>query len=48
MPTITKSIGTDSRDYSTIAAWEADLANSAIYSSGDEAVGECYNDSTFD
>jgi hypothetical protein len=48
MATVTKSIGTNSRDYSTISAWEADLANSAIYSSGDEAVGECYNDSTFD
>ena len=48
MPTITKSIGTNSRDYSTISAWEADLANGAVYSSGDEAVGECYNDSVFD
>ena len=47
MPTITTSIGTDGRDYSTIAAWEADLDNGAIYSSGDTAVGECYNDSTF-
>ena len=48
MATVTKSIGTNSRDYSTISAWEADLANGAIYSSGDEAIGECYNDSTFD
>ena len=48
MPTITKSIGTNARDYSTIAAWEADLANGAVYSSGDEAVGECYSDSVFD
>lgn len=48
MATVTKSIGTNSRDYSTISAWEADLANSAVYNSGDEAVGECYNDSTFD
>ena len=35
------------RDYSTIAAWDADLDNSSIYSSGDTAVGECYNDTTF-
>ena len=48
MPIITKSIGTNARDYSTISAWEADLANGAVYSSGDEAVGECYNDSVFD
>lgn len=52
MATVTKTIGTSSRDYSTITAWEADLDSSAmmggIYSSGDDAVGEVYNDSTFD
>jgi len=49
MATITKSIGTSgSRDYSSITAWEADLTNAGIYSSGDDAVGECYADSTFD
>jgi len=48
LPTITKSIGTASRDYSTITAWEADLDNGAIYASGDDAIGECYNDSDFD
>lgn len=47
MATVTKSIGTSSRDYSTIAAWEADLDSSSIYSSGDDAVGELYNDSVF-
>ncbi len=47
MATVTKSIGTSSRDYSTIALWEADLDESSIYSSGDTAVGECYNDTTF-
>jgi hypothetical protein len=47
MPTITKTIGTDSRDYSTMATWEADLDNGAIYSAGDVAVGLCYNDSGF-
>ena len=50
MATVTKSIGTSvspSRDYSTITAWEADLDNVAIYSAGDDAVGECYNDSVF-
>lgn len=48
MPTITKSIGTATRDYSTITAHEADLDNGAVYSSGDDAVGECYDDSVFD
>ena len=47
MATVTKSIGTSSRDYSTIALWEADLDESSIYSSGDTAVGECYADSDF-
>lgn len=52
MATVTKTIGTSSRDYSSITAWEADLDSSAmmggVYSSGDDAVGEVYNDSTFD
>ena len=48
MATVTKSIGTLSRDYSTITLWEADLDNGAIYSAGDDAQGECYNDSPFD
>lgn len=48
MPTVTKSIGTSGRDYSTIAAWESDLSNLAVYNAGDDAVGECYNDSVFD
>lgn len=48
MATVTKTIGSaGGRDYSTITAWEADLGGSS-YSSGDDAVGECYNDSTFD
>lgn len=47
MATVTYSIGTASRDYSTVAAWEADLDNGALYSSGDDAVGEMYNDSIF-
>jgi hypothetical protein len=47
MATVTKSIGTSSRDYSTIAAWEADLDSSSIYSSADDAVGELYADSEF-
>ena len=47
MATVTKSIGTSSRDYSTITAWEADLDDTNIYTSGDDAVGECYNDSNF-
>ena len=47
MATVTKTIGTSSRDYSTISAWEADLSDAAIYSAGDDAVGEMYADSTF-
>ena len=47
MATITKSIGTASRDYSTIAAWESDLDSSSIYSSADDAIGELYADSEF-
>ena len=48
MATITKTIGTSGRDYSTISAWEADLNEISIYESGDKAIGECYADSTFD
>lgn len=47
MATVTKTIGTSSRDYSTIAAWEADLSDASIYSNNDDAVGVCYNDSAF-
>jgi hypothetical protein len=47
MATVTNSIGTSSRDYSTISAWEADLSDASIYSNGDDAVGEMYADSTF-
>lgn len=42
-----QAAGTFKRTYSTITAWEADLDNSTIYSSGDDAVGECYKDSNF-
>ena len=48
MATITKSIGTTSRDYSTIVLWEDDLDEGGIYSSGDDAVGEGYDDTDFD
>ena len=47
MATVTKTIGTSSRDYSTISAWEADLNDEDIYSDGDDAVGTMYADSTF-
>ena len=47
MATVTKTIGTSSRDYSTISAWEADLSDGDIYSDGDDAVGTMYADSTF-
>lgn len=48
MPTVTKSIGSSGRDYATITLWEADLDDGGIYSAGDDAVGEMYNDSVFD
>ena len=48
MATVTKTIGTTGRDYSTIAAWEADLDEGTIYGAGDDAVAEIYNDSAFD
>ena len=48
MATITKTIGTDSRDYSTMTAWEADLDDVSIYSASDDAVGEVYPDSVYD
>jgi hypothetical protein len=48
VPTITKSIGTSSRDYSTITSWEADVDNAGVYASGDTALGEGYDDSVFD
>lgn len=35
------------RDYSSIAAWDADLDNTNIYSSNDTGQGECYADSAF-
>lgn len=47
MPTVTKTIGTAGRDYSTITAWEAALDDTAAYSASDDAVGECYDDSVF-
>ena len=47
MPTtITKSIGTSSRDYSTIQAWE-DAAPASIVASDEIWRGEMYNDSEF-
>ena len=47
MATVTKTIGTSSRDYSTIVAWEADLSDADIYNDTDDAVGVMYADSTF-
>ena len=47
MATVTKTIGTSSRDYSTIVAWEADLADASIYADTNDAVGVMYADSTF-
>lgn len=36
------------RAYTTMTLWEADLDDTDFYSSSDDAVGECHNDSTFD
>jgi len=46
MATVTKSIGTTARDYSTITLWEAALGGAAG-GAGNDAVGECYDDSDF-
>lgn len=47
MAHVVRTIGSNSRDYSTPHLWEADLNNNAVYASGDVAVGECYADSVF-
>jgi len=36
------------RYYSSIYEWNEDLGNTDIYGSGDDAVGECHDDSAFD
>ncbi len=41
------SQATTQRAYSTITLWAADLDDTDLYSSGDFAVGECYDDSVF-
>lgn len=48
MPTVTKSIGTNSRDYSTITLWEAAIDNTTYPDANTTAKGECYDDSAFD
>jgi hypothetical protein len=45
MAAVTESIGTATRDWSTITLWEADLVNK---NAADDITGECYDDSTFD
>ena len=44
---VSQSWRVGTRDYSTIATWDADLDNTAIYSSSDTGQGECYADSAF-
>ena len=44
--TVVKSIGTASRDYSTLQAWE-DAAPANLVTADQVWKGECYNDSTF-
>lgn len=46
MGTVTKTIGTSSRDYSTLQAWE-DALPANLVTDGNAQVGECYNDSEF-
>lgn len=46
MGTVTNSIGTTGRDYSTIALWEASLPANLV-TDGNSYVGQCYNDSEF-
>lgn len=46
MSVVTKTIGTASRNYSTITAFEA--AISSFATGADDVVGECYADSVFD
>lgn len=46
MAIITSTIGTATRNYSTIQAWEDGLPASAV-TAGNSYVGECYNDSEF-
>ncbi len=42
--TVTRSICASGCDYTTPASWEADLDNGAVYGSGDDAVGELYDE----
>jgi hypothetical protein len=42
------TIGTTSRDYSTIQAWEDELDDTDLYSANSIAIGEMYDDSDFD
>ena len=46
MGTVTKSIGTATRDYSTLQAWE-DALPANLVTDGNAQVGECYNDTEF-
>ena len=48
MATVTKTIGSDGRDYSTFTAWDAALDDADLYDADDDAIGECYDDSDFD
>lgn len=46
MATVEFDIGT-ARDYSTVAAWHADLDNDTPYDAGDDAIGNIYDDKTW-
>lgn len=44
--TVTKTIGTTGRDYSTLQAWE-DALPANLVTNDNNQIGECYNDSEF-
>lgn len=46
MGTVTKTIGTTGRDYSTLQAWE-DALPANLVTDGNYQVGQCFNDSEF-
>ncbi len=46
MPTVVKTIGTSSRNYSTLAAWQSSLPANLV-TDGNSYEGDCYKDSEF-
>lgn len=48
MATVTKTVGSNSRDYASFLLAEADVDNDTPFDAGDDIVFEVYNDSVFD